>query len=109
MGLAFIMMQVKSPMLVSVGMYLPLETTFAIFVGGLVKALLTSSQRKKVSTRRKKRAWKMVGVYSQQLYCRRSAHRLDSRHLRSLSVNIWEIFKTAPIEIGIVVLALLHS
>jgi hypothetical protein len=30
-------MQVKSPMLVSVGMYLPLETTFAIFIGGLMK------------------------------------------------------------------------
>ncbi len=37
MGLGFILMQVKSPMLVSVGMYLPLETTFAIFLGGLIK------------------------------------------------------------------------
>ena len=37
MGLSFILMQVKSPMLVSVGMYLPLETTFAIFLGGLIK------------------------------------------------------------------------
>ncbi|MBP1772052.1 MAG: putative rane protein, partial [Holophagaceae bacterium] len=37
MGFAFILMQVKSPMLVSVGMYLPLETTFAIFLGGLIK------------------------------------------------------------------------
>jgi len=37
MGLAFILMQVKSPMLVSVGMYLPIETTFAIFVGGIFK------------------------------------------------------------------------
>src|SRR5260370_26377170 len=34
MGLGLIMMQVKSPMLVAVGMYLPFETTFAIFVGG---------------------------------------------------------------------------
>ena len=40
MGLAFILMQVKSPMLVSVGMYLPIETSFAIFVGGLFKGLL---------------------------------------------------------------------
>ncbi len=31
------MVQVKSPMLFSVGMYLPLETTFAIFVGGLIR------------------------------------------------------------------------
>jgi OPT family oligopeptide transporter len=37
MGVAFILMQVRSPMLVSVGMYLPLETTFAIFVGGVLK------------------------------------------------------------------------
>jgi len=37
MGTAFILMQVKSPMLVSVGMYLPIETTFAIFIGGLIK------------------------------------------------------------------------
>lgn len=37
MGIAFILMQVKSPMLVSVGMYLPMETTFAIFLGGLMK------------------------------------------------------------------------
>jgi len=37
MGVAFILMQVRSPMLVSVGMYLPLETTFAIFVGGVFR------------------------------------------------------------------------
>lgn len=36
-GLVLVMVQVKSPMLVSVGMYLPLGTTFTIFVGGLVR------------------------------------------------------------------------
>ncbi|HPC35255.1 MAG TPA: oligopeptide transporter, OPT family [Candidatus Marinimicrobia bacterium] len=40
LGLGFILMQVKSPMLVCVGMYLGLETTFAIFVGGLIKGIL---------------------------------------------------------------------
>jgi putative OPT family oligopeptide transporter len=39
MGIALIMVQVKSPMLVAVGMYLPFGTTFAIFVGGMVRAL----------------------------------------------------------------------
>ena len=39
MGLAMIMMQVKSPMLVSVGMYLPFATTFAIFVGGIIRSV----------------------------------------------------------------------
>ena len=37
MGLALIMVKVKSPMLFAVGMYLPLETTFAIFVGGVIR------------------------------------------------------------------------
>jgi putative OPT family oligopeptide transporter len=37
MGFALIMVQVKSPMLFAVGMYLPLETTFAIFVGGVIR------------------------------------------------------------------------
>lgn len=37
LGVALIMLQVKSPMLFAVGMYLPFATTFAIFVGGLGK------------------------------------------------------------------------
>lgn len=40
MGLGFILMQVKSPMLIAVGMYLPIDTSFAIFLGGIFKALL---------------------------------------------------------------------
>ncbi len=42
MGLAFITMNVKSPMLVAVGMYLPFETTFAIFVGGVIRWIADS-------------------------------------------------------------------
>ena len=38
-GIAMIMMQVRSPMLVAVGMYLPFETTFAIFLGGVFRSL----------------------------------------------------------------------
>jgi len=47
MGLAFILMQVRSPMLVSVGMYLPLGTTFAIFLGGCVKGVVDMVAEKK--------------------------------------------------------------
>ena len=39
MGIAMIMLQVKSPMLVAVGMYLPFETTAAIFLGGVFRSL----------------------------------------------------------------------
>ena len=39
LGFAMILLQVKSPMLVSVGMYLPFGTTAAIFVGGIIRWL----------------------------------------------------------------------
>jgi putative OPT family oligopeptide transporter len=42
MGLALIMVQVRSPMLFAVGMYLPLETTFAIFLGGVIRWITDS-------------------------------------------------------------------
>jgi len=37
MGLAMILIEVKSVMLFAVGMYLPLGTTFAIFLGGVIR------------------------------------------------------------------------
>jgi putative OPT family oligopeptide transporter len=39
LGLAMILIEVKSVMLFAVGMYLPLGTTFAIFVGGMIRWL----------------------------------------------------------------------
>ena len=37
LGIAMILIEVKSVMLFSVGMYLPLGTTFAIFLGGIIR------------------------------------------------------------------------
>jgi putative OPT family oligopeptide transporter len=48
MAIGFILVKVKSPMLVCVGMYLPLETSFAIFIGGLIKGMM-----EKIAARRK--------------------------------------------------------
>jgi putative OPT family oligopeptide transporter len=47
MGISLILIRVKSPMLFAVGMYLPLETTFAIFVGGVIRAIVDSTARKR--------------------------------------------------------------
>jgi putative OPT family oligopeptide transporter len=47
MGLAMILVRVKSPMLVAVGMYLPLETTFAIFTGGLIRWVVDRQTRRR--------------------------------------------------------------
>jgi putative OPT family oligopeptide transporter len=48
MGIALIMVEVKSPMLFSVGMYLPLETTFAIFIGGVIRWITDMARDKGV-------------------------------------------------------------
>jgi putative OPT family oligopeptide transporter len=40
LGVSFILMGIKSPMLIFVGMYLPFSTVFAIFAGGLIKGIL---------------------------------------------------------------------
>ncbi len=38
-GVSMILLKVRSPMLVAVGMYLPLQTTFSIFIGGMLRGL----------------------------------------------------------------------
>ena len=40
LGLGMILMRVPSPMLVCVGMYINLGTTFAIFIGGVIRAIV---------------------------------------------------------------------
>jgi len=62
MGIGFVMMQVKSPMLVSVGMYLPLETTFAIFIGGLIKGVVELMGKKRGFTEGQKVRVENAGV-----------------------------------------------
>ncbi len=47
MGVGLILVRVRSPMLVAVGMYLPLETTAAIFVGGLVRGVVDRIARRR--------------------------------------------------------------
>ena len=47
MGIALILIKVTSPMLFSVGMYLPLETTFAIFVGGMIRGYVDARAAKR--------------------------------------------------------------
>src|SRR5579863_2502288 len=47
LGIAMIMIEVKSVMLFSVGMYLPLGTTFAIFIGGVIRWVTDSLRNRR--------------------------------------------------------------
>ncbi|HOF91501.1 MAG TPA: oligopeptide transporter, OPT family [Tenuifilaceae bacterium] len=62
MGIGFILMRVKSPMLVSVGMYLPLTTTFAIFTGGITKGIIDMISEKRKHNQAQKQRIENVGV-----------------------------------------------
>ncbi len=56
-GVALIMIEAPAPMLIAVGMYLPLETTSAIFVGGAMKWFADSLvRRRKISPEEKSRS-----------------------------------------------------
>ncbi len=62
MGVGLILMQVTSPMLVSVGMYLPLETTFAIFLGGVVKGIVEMFNKRRSHNDNQKARIENTGV-----------------------------------------------
>ncbi len=108
MGLAFIMMQVKSPMLVSVGMYLPLETTFAIFVGGLVKGIVDIYNKKRGHNEAQTARVENVGVLLAAGFIAGEALTgLAFAPFKIAKVELLQIFAKAPIEIGILVLAII--
>lgn len=46
LGLAMILFKVKSPMLVAIGMYLPISITSAIFVGGVIRFITDALARR---------------------------------------------------------------
>jgi len=62
MGISMILVKVRSPMLFSVGMYLPLETTFAIFVGGLIKGVVEKISAKRSHNEAQKARVENAGI-----------------------------------------------
>jgi putative OPT family oligopeptide transporter len=47
LSVGLILMQVRSPMLIAIGMYLSLDTTFAIFLGGVIKSAVEMVAKKR--------------------------------------------------------------
>jgi putative OPT family oligopeptide transporter len=47
-AIGLILIKSPSPMLIAVGMYLPFNTTFAIFIGGLIKIILDKLAEKRI-------------------------------------------------------------
>jgi len=107
MGLAFILMQVKSPMLVSVGMYLPLETTFAIFLGGLIKGIVDITVGKKKYSDSVKERIENIGILLASGFVAGEAlTKLGFAPFRIAEIKLPEIFKEPPVFIGLAIIVL---
>jgi putative OPT family oligopeptide transporter len=62
MGAALIMVRVKSPMLVAIGMYLPISITSAIFVGGIIRWICDDRAKKQGLNEAQRARVENVGV-----------------------------------------------
>mgnify|MGYP003587897335 CR=1 FL=1 len=108
MGFAFILMQVKSPMLVAVGMYLPLETTFAIFIGGLIKGIVDLIVKSKGYNDAQKVRIENIGVLlAAGLIAGEALTGLAFAPFKIAEMHILKIFDKPPLFIGLLILVLI--
>ena len=111
MGFALILLQVKSPMLFSVGMYLPLETTFAIFTGGVIRWLMDwHRDRRGLNAAQKARVENAAVLIASGLI---AGEALMGMVKAGFSIGdmplskIFQLFEKPPLAAGLVVLVLI--
>lgn len=111
MGLALILLQVKSPMLFSVGMYLPLETTFAIFAGGVIRWMMDMVRDKKgFNDAQKARVENAAVLIASGLIAGEALMGLVKAGFNIADkplATLFSFFKQPPTVAGLIVLALL--
>ena len=108
MGFALILVKVSSPMLVAVGMYLPLETTFAIFCGGMIKGLVNGFAAKRNLNPAQKARTENVGILlASGLIAGEALTGLVRAALTFFKVNIPLIFQNPSYLAGLAVLILI--
>jgi len=108
MGVGFILMNVKSPMLVSVGMYLPLGTTFAIFVGGLIKGVVERvNEKKKFNDAQKSRVENTGILLAAGLIAGEALIGLLFAGFAFFEISIFKIFEEPSFYISLIVFAII--
>jgi putative OPT family oligopeptide transporter len=108
MGFALIMIEVRSPMLFSVGMYLPLETTFAIFLGGIFRWVTDSMRKRRGFNAAQKARVENSGVLTASgLIAGEAMMGLVIAALRFFDVKMPVLFAQPSFLAGMAVLALL--
>ncbi len=99
MGITMILLQVRSPMLVAVGMYLPFGTTSAIFVGGVIRWIADKlMQRKKLNSAQVARATNVGILIASGLIAGEALMGLVTSGLAISGINIGELFQAGEGE-----------
>jgi putative OPT family oligopeptide transporter len=105
-GVAMIMLRVKSPMLVAVGMYLPLETTFAIFVGGMIRWVTDSMRDRRGYNQAQKIRVENVGILAASgLIAGEALLGLVTAAFNFFNVPLPSMFQNPSYILGLVVMA----
>jgi putative OPT family oligopeptide transporter len=110
MGLGLILMQVRSPMLVAVGMYLPIDTSFAIFLGGAFKAYLEKRmEAKKILGEDKDRVTNTGTLVASGMIAGEALIGILFATLAFAEIKIFQIFKNPSYLLGLAGLGLLGA
>jgi len=105
MGIAMIMMQVRSPMLIAVGMYLPLGTTFAIFVGGMIRWVAdTLAERQGFNAAQKTRAENIGVLVASGMITGEGLMGLVEATFKFMDWPLYEFFENPSYGVGFLVL-----
>lgn len=108
MGIGMILLKVRSPMLVAVGMYLPLATTFAIFVGGVIRGITDSRAKRRGLNEAQRARTENVGVLvASGLIAGEALVGLLTATFNFFEWPIPEIFATPSYVVGLLVMAVL--
>jgi putative OPT family oligopeptide transporter len=107
-GLALILLRVRSPMLVAVGMYLPIATTFAIFVGGMLRWASDSLSARAGNNFAQKARVESVGILiASGLIAGEALTGLVVAYFKFRDLEIPQAFASPSYLIGLIVMALL--
>jgi putative OPT family oligopeptide transporter len=110
MGVAMIMVKVKSPMLVAVGMYLPLATTSAIFVGGVIRWITDQMGVRRGYNEAQRRRVENVGILAASgLIAGEALVGLLTATLAWLEYDIPHITESPSYLLGLVMLAIIAA
>jgi hypothetical protein len=108
MGFTLILVQVRSPMLFAVGMYLPLETTFAIFVGGVFRWMTDRARDRRGFNEAQRARVENAGVLTASgLIAGEALMGLVKAGFQFFEYPIPRFMQTPPFVTGLVVLVIL--